>query len=107
MRSLGWYVAAGCVVVSLSLSLSCSSSGGSSTGRSGTGGSGTGGASNGGGTGTGGGSALGGGNGHIGDGGYPAPHDDFPEALNFGGPVLVTPKVVSISFSNDDATLIA
>src|SRR5581483_7566539 len=81
--------------------------GGTGTGGAGTGGSGTGGASTGGGS-TGGGAATGGGaTGQIGDGGYPAPHDGFPVAVSSGGPVLVNPKLVSISFSNDDPNLIA
>jgi hypothetical protein len=61
--------------------------------------------------GSGGGSAWGGGVGgggsrHIDDAGYPAPHPDFPHELFLGGPIISTPRFVSVTFSNDDPALV-
>lgn len=36
---------------------------------------------------------------------YPAPHPDGPTVAAFGGPILATPKLYPIFFSNDNATL--
>lgn len=36
---------------------------------------------------------------------YPAPHSAPPTVVTFGGPVLTTPKIVPIVFSNDNATI--
>jgi hypothetical protein len=81
-----------------------SSGGGSSAMGGGTASSGGGTAATGGGSGaTGGGTSSTGG----GTGTYPATHAPYPTEINYGGGVLGNPVFVSISFSNDDATLIA
>ncbi|APR81222.1 Hypothetical protein A7982_06569 [Minicystis rosea] len=38
---------------------------------------------------------------------YPAPHPTPPTVINYGGPVLKTPKIIPVFFANDDATMIA
>jgi hypothetical protein len=38
---------------------------------------------------------------------YPAPHADPPQVQDYGGPVLASPKIVPVFFSNDDATMVS
>ncbi len=38
---------------------------------------------------------------------YPAPHQPPPKVINFGGPVLKSPKIQPIFFSNDDPDYVA
>jgi hypothetical protein len=38
---------------------------------------------------------------------YPAPHAAPPHVITYGGPVLASPKIVPVFFSNDDPTFVA
>ncbi len=73
------------------------------TGGAGQGGADTGGSSNGGAPSTGGSSANGGSGGTV---MYPAPHPAPPTVVDLGGPIVSSPKVVPIFFSNDDPNFI-
>ncbi len=60
----------------------------------------------GGGVGGGTGGGAGGGTGGGGSSVYPAPHQPFPRASSYGGPVLSSPNLVSITFSNDQSAMV-
>jgi hypothetical protein len=81
---------------------SSSSSTTTSTSSSGQGGAGGGGTSS-----AGGGSQGGGGGNGMPSDMYPAPHAKPPQVANYGGPVLKSPKIQPIFFSNDDAASVA
>lgn len=56
--------------------------------------------------GTAGGSAGGGGDGPHNDAGFPAAHPAFPQERDLGGPVLASPRFVSITFANDNPAMV-